>query len=377
MLASSQMNSRTNLPQPHGFVVIDKPAGITSHDVVARIRRIFRTKRVGHTGTLDPQATGIMVVCLGTATRLAEYLSASSKTYRAGITFGITTSTQDIWGDTLTETPADHLTAEQVELALPALRGDILQVPPMVSALHHEGRRLYDLAREGVEVERDARPIHVSCLDLVSFVPGPKPEAVIDVSCSAGAYIRTIAHDIGHSLGCGAAMSSLRRTEVGSVGGYHFGLGDAYTLDTLKDLAESEPLRLLDCLLPLTDAVVGWQSAKLTPEQVLLTRQGRFLDPTLINWDSGAPPPVGQRCALLSSDGETLVAIAEIRIKSESEADAEEENEAEDGKTAETGPYVRPLKVLVTEERASEKTGDGKVLVTEEWAGEKTGDGQE
>ena len=345
------MNSRNNFPQYHGFLVIDKPAGITSFDVVARIRKIFRTRRVGHTGTLDPQATGLMIVCLGSAARLAEYLSASSKTYRAGIAFGLTTSTQDVWGETLTTTPqrAAELTASDIASVLTQFTGDIMQVPPMVSALHHEGRRLYDLAREGIEVERAARPVHISRLHLDHFMPGQNgvvPEGMFTITCSSGTYIRALANDIGEALGCGAAMSSLRRTEVGSSSGYHFELTDAYTLDTLADYADCQPERLQDCLLPLVRAVEGWKTARLTPDQERLSRQGRFIAPEEFAWDT-AMPEIGEQCALLTGDGEGLVAIAELRSGVE----------GAEGAAAEA--HIRPTKVLVTEEPTAVVSGAG------------------
>lgn len=212
-----------------GVLVIDKPAGITSHDVVDRLRRVLGTKRIGHAGTLDPMATGVLALCVDSATRVMETLSASTKEYVAGVRFGLTTDTLDTTGQTTGETDASSLTAEQVEAQLPAFRGAILQVPPMVSARHHQGRRLYDLAREGIEVEREARPVTISRLELTAFTPGSTPEAVLEIECSAGTYIRTLAADLGAAVGVGAAMSALRRTRSGS-----FALADALPLDAVE-----------------------------------------------------------------------------------------------------------------------------------------------
>src|SRR5579871_4611704 len=149
-----------------GLLIVDKPAGMTSHDVVNAVRKLFHTKRVGHTGTLDPDATGVLVLCLGQATRLAEYLSASRKHYVTTVVFGVETATQDASGAVIAERDAGFLTAERVAALLPRFRGTILQVPPMVSARHHQGKRLYELAREGVTVEREARQIHIVSLEL-------------------------------------------------------------------------------------------------------------------------------------------------------------------------------------------------------------------
>ncbi len=217
------------IPAAGGVLVIDKPAGITSHDVVDRLRRVLGTKRIGHAGTLDPMATGVLALCIDSATRVMETLSASTKEYVAGVRFGLTTDTLDTTGLTTGEADASGLTAEQVEARLPAFRGLVLQVPPMVSARHHQGRRLYDLAREGVEVEREARPITISRLELTSFEPGPVPEAVLEIECSAGTYIRTLASDLGAAVGVGAAMSALRRTRSGS-----FTLADALPLEAVE-----------------------------------------------------------------------------------------------------------------------------------------------
>ncbi len=183
-------------------MVIDKPAGMTSHDVVARVRKIFQTKKVGHAGTLDPDATGILVLGLGTATRLLSFAQDGPKRYIAIASFGTTTTTQDASGDVI-EAKHVEIDREQVAAATRSFLGQIEQIPPMVSAVKVGGERLYKKARRGEEIERKPRPVTIHALELTSFTEDP-PEAAFDVSCSPGTYIRTLVHDIGRQLGCGA-----------------------------------------------------------------------------------------------------------------------------------------------------------------------------
>ena len=199
----------------NGIVVVDKPMGVTSHDVVDAARRLYHTRRVGHTGTLDPDATGVLVLCLGYATRLAEYLSASRKNYIAEVKFGVESDSQDASGEIVAERDASHFSESDLRALLPRFRGTIEQVPPMVSALHHEGKRLYELAREGITVEREARPVQIDRLELLEFAAGTHSVAKIEITCSTGTYIRTLAADLGEAAGTGALMQSLRRTWVG------------------------------------------------------------------------------------------------------------------------------------------------------------------
>src|SRR5689334_14246302 len=198
----------------HGFLNIDKPAGLTSHDVVAHIRRAARQKRVGHAGTLDPAATGVLVVALGNATRLIEYVQdATSKRYHAIVQLGTTTATDDAEGQVLASVAVPPFDRTAIERVLQAFRGEIMQVPPMYSALHYQGRRLHELAREGIAVERAARPVTIERLELIDWA---SPLLTLDVMCSKGTYIRSIARDLGDALGCGAHLQTLRRTAVGS-----------------------------------------------------------------------------------------------------------------------------------------------------------------
>lgn len=228
----------------NGILNIDKPAGMTSHDVVARVRRLAHIKRVGHAGTLDPDATGVLLVCLGTATRLAEYLAAAGKAYRATLALGATTTTEDASGDVLTRADAGGVGEPALRAVLPRFVGEIEQTPPMVSAVHHEGRRLYELAREGVTVERAARRISVDCIDLRDFTPGDGAQAILDIECGKGTYVRTLCADIGAALGVGGHMAALRRTRVGA-----FGVDEAVPLAALTE--ENLP----DHLLPPAEAL--------------------------------------------------------------------------------------------------------------------------
>lgn len=215
---------------PTGVLVVDKPAGMTSHDVVAVIRRAARQRRVGHTGTLDPGATGVLVLCLGRATRLVQYLQAGEKTYAAEVTFGMVTTTQDLSGEVIEEHDAAGLDEAAVRDALDGFRGDIEQVPPMVSALKVDGERLHEKARRGEVVEREPRSVTIHELRLESFAPGERATAGLTVTCSSGTYVRTLAHDLGRTLGVGAALAGLRRTANGP-----FTLVDAVPLGDLED----------------------------------------------------------------------------------------------------------------------------------------------
>ena len=194
---------------PNGIIVIDKPEGWTSMDVCAKLRGILHEKRVGHAGTLDPMATGVLPVFVGRATRAVEFADKADKEYVAGLKLGLVTNTQDTTGEVL-EQCLVNITPEQLEAVLPQFRGDILQIPPMYSAIKINGKKLYELARKGREVERPARPVTIRSLT-VEGQPAPD-EFVLRVRCSKGTYVRTLCHDIGQTLGCGGCMSSLRRT---------------------------------------------------------------------------------------------------------------------------------------------------------------------
>lgn len=220
----------------NGIIIIDKPSGWTSMDVCAKLRGILHTKKVGHAGTLDPMATGVLPVFVGQATRAVSFAESGQKEYVAGLKLGLVTNTQDTSGETLGTHPAS-VTRTELEAVLPQFRGDILQVPPMYSALKVDGKKLYEIARRGGEVAREARPITIGELTVLGEVDG---DYVLRVRCSKGTYIRTLCHDIGAALGCGGVMSALRRT---AVGGYR--VEDAHTMDELCALPREAAQRLL------------------------------------------------------------------------------------------------------------------------------------
>ena len=224
----------------HGMINVYKEKGFTSHDVVAKLRGICKQKKIGHTGTLDPDAVGVLPVCLGCATRLCDMLTDKDKEYVAVLRLGITTDTQDATGKVLAEKEVS-VSEEEVRAVIASFEGEQLQIPPMYSALKVNGKKLYELAREGKEIERKARPIVVHEIAILSE---NMPEFTIRIKCSKGTYIRTICHDIGQKLSCGGVMVSLKRTKVGN-----FGIEDAYTLSQIEDMAKEG--KLCEILLPV------------------------------------------------------------------------------------------------------------------------------
>lgn len=225
-----------------GVLIVDKPDGPTSHDVVSKVRRALNVDKVGHTGTLDPMATGVLPLVLGRGTKLARYLTGGDKTYLATVHLGISTRTLDAEGEVVFERPVE-VTLEQVQQALGELTGTIDQVPPMYSAKKIDGKKLYELARRGIEVERKAKQVTVHFIDLHSFTP---PEVTFEVKCSAGTYVRVLAHDLGEKLGCGAYLKALRRTGAGP-----------FHIDQAIALADAvgDPAAALTRVLPLTHAL--------------------------------------------------------------------------------------------------------------------------
>lgn len=241
-----------------GIICLDKPAGMTSFGAVARMRRIANEKKIGHCGTLDPMATGVLPLLLGHTTRFLEFLPDSGKHYRARIRLGTVTDTLDITGEVL-ETHEVSACAEDILNLLPRFRGEIMQVPPMYSAISKNGVRLYELARKGIEVEREARPVTISSLELTD-ADDAAHEYELEISCSKGTYIRTLAHDIGAALGCGAVMTALRRTTAAG-----FGLGQCLTLEQAQEYAENGTLE--QYILPLESALGAYPRAQVTAAQ--------------------------------------------------------------------------------------------------------------
>jgi tRNA pseudouridine55 synthase len=245
----------------NGVLIIDKSAGPTSHDVVASVRKVLRMKKVGHTGTLDPAATGVLPIVLGKATKLSRYLVGCDKSYRGMICLGVTTDTLDAVGQVLEEKPVD-VTEEQVEAVLEKFRGDIKQVPPMYSAKKIDGKKLYELARQGVEVEREAKDVRIDELKLISF-DGTNIE--VDVTCTSGTYIRVLALDIGEALGCGGHLSALRRTRVGN-----FDLSSAITIDDLADA----PQKAEELTLSMGDALTALPTVEIPADIGAMIKNG-------------------------------------------------------------------------------------------------------
>jgi tRNA pseudouridine55 synthase len=282
-----------------GVVVVDKPAGITSHDVVAQVRRLAGTRKVGHAGTLDPMATGVLVVGVNRATRLLGHLLLTDKAYDATIRLGASTTTDDAEGEVLAETPAAHLDEDDIRTALDRFVGDIDQVPSSVSAIKVDGRRAYDRVRAGEEVELAARRVRIDEIDVLSLTRDAGfTDVAVSVRCSTGTYIRSIARDLGAALDVGGHLISLRRTAVGP-----FGLDVARTLDELTDGFE---------LVSMEDvARIAFASYDLDEEQANDVRFGRKL--TLDLGHPGAVAvfsPEGEFLALYEQDGELARALA-------------------------------------------------------------------
>ncbi len=215
-----------------GVLLVDKPQGLTSHDVVYRLRRKLQMKKIGHAGTLDPMATGLLIMLIGKATRISQYLMSSDKVYEGEATLGVVTDSQDAEGEVMETRPVPALTEAQVREAMKGFLGDQYQTPPMHSAIKVDGVPLYKMARKGEEVEREPRFIRVMAFELTSFV---SPKLTFRLHCTKGTYVRTIAHDLGHKLGCGAHLSALRRTGSGA-----FSLAQGLTLDAIESMPVAE-----------------------------------------------------------------------------------------------------------------------------------------
>ncbi len=247
----------------NGILNVDKPAGMTSHDVVAAVRRMSRLSRVGHAGTLDPMATGVLLICMGQATRVVEYLADHDKKYRARIRLGVETDTYDATGRVVAERPV-AITLDQVEEALNGFVGKLTQVPPAYSAIKQDGVPLYKLARRGVEVETAPRQVEIFSIALTAFTP---PDLEVEVHCSKGTYIRSLAHDLGAKLGCGAHLTALVRTTSGQ-----FSIDDSVTLERLGEAFAQDFAEQL--LHPLDEALLQFEAIVVEPNQAKRLQQG-------------------------------------------------------------------------------------------------------
>ena len=283
--------------EPCGVLIVNKPEGITSHDVVGKIRKLYGTRKVGHTGTLDPLATGVLVILLGRAAKAAEYLVADRKTYKAKLTLGLTTDTEDITGKILTESN-DIPTAEEVTCVCTKFLGKIKQIPPMYSALKVDGKKLYDLAREGIEIERQARDIEIFQLDCTPTDKANEYELLVE--CSSGTYIRTLCADIGAALGCGGVMSALHRVVAGG-----FSIENSHTLEELEALEINERYALLS---PTESLFAELEAVKLPAFYEKLCRSGCEIYQSKIKTSL----ELGSRVRIYTANGE-FFALGEVR----------------------------------------------------------------
>lgn len=323
---------------PSGIIIIDKPAGMTSHDAVSKIRRLARTRKVGHAGTLDPMATGVLVMGLGKATRLLTWITGNDKAYNATVRFGATTTTDDYEGRLTSAHGCDTLTEEELENAMSSLRGDIMQVPSSVSAIKIDGKRAHALVREGKDVTIPARPVHINTLEKRSDIrqrtldladsttvepdqqAGQKLVCDVDIHAvvSSGTYIRALARDMGNTLGCGAHLTSLRRTRVGA-----FSLEHAQTLDELEKLAKEHHHNTADengessrpqlPIISLDDAVATmFHTVTLDEKETILFSNGQApkRDETYIRklHATSGNDPIG----VISADGHTAMGLVRI-----------------------------------------------------------------
>jgi tRNA pseudouridine55 synthase len=254
-----------------GILNIDKPGGMTSHDVVNRVRRVAGTRRVGHAGTLDPLATGVLVVCVGRATRLAEYVVGRPKSYETVVRLGETTNTYDADGE-IEQTRPVVVTDEMLHTTLTSFQGVIEQVPPMYSAIKRDGQPLYKLARQGITVERSARTVTVTALQVLAR---DGDDVTLRVECSTGTYIRSLAHDLGEALGCGGHVLTLRRTRVGS-----------FSAETAIPLDQLTSANIRDSLLPPERAVAYLPRIILNPQQLIDVVHGKPIAPPMANIES-------------------------------------------------------------------------------------------
>jgi len=251
----------------NGILLLDKPTGITSNEALQQVKRLYFASKAGHTGSLDPLASGVLPICMGEATKVSAFLLDADKRYQVRCQLGITTATADAEGKVLETRPVGVYTPGQLDVVFDEFRGDIEQVPPMYSALKHEGQRLYKLARQGVEVEREARP--VSIFELILTGQGDD-WLDIDVHCSKGTYVRTLVEDIGERLGCGAHVSALRRTSVGP-----YADTELVTLQQLEDLKVNDMPAMDDLLLSIETALTQWPDVELSADASFYLQQGQ------------------------------------------------------------------------------------------------------
>jgi tRNA pseudouridine55 synthase len=279
----------------NGIFNIDKPPGSTSFDVVSIVRKLIGERRVGHAGTLDPMANGVLPVCFGQGTRVIEFLQEASKVYRAQIELGTATDSHDAAGKIIKQADYSSVSRRQLEQALDSFRGAIQQTPPMFSAVKHHGQRLYKLAREGINVERKSRPANIYRLDLTEFKP---PLVMLEIECSRGTYIRSLAHDLGELLGCGAHLSELVRLNYGP-----FDIRDAISLAQLEDAAINNVWQ--HHAYPIDSVLRHLPGVVVSEEQERFIRNGSGVDIA----DSPVEADGGKRCLAYNNEGDLLAIL--------------------------------------------------------------------
>jgi len=290
----------------NGIINVLKPPGMTSHDVVNFIRRTLKIKKAGHTGTLDPGAAGVLVVCLDRSTRIARFITECDKDYRAEITFGVATSTGDSFGEVTEEHDASLLTEEAVKASLAAFTGEISQVPPMVSAIKWRGKKLYELARAGLDVERRARTVTIQNIEYIGGAGwgGPKPVVLVHLTCSKGTYVRSLCADIGNYLGYGAHMSFLVRTRVGA-----FSISDSCTLEDIRAVKD-----ISDIIIPTEKALSGLPPVRVKNGAVPAVSSGSKL---YLPGVAELPDGLAEGVLVRLQGPEGLLAVARTRLDME------------------------------------------------------------
>ncbi len=283
----------------NGLLLVDKDSGITSHGVVDQVRRILRTKRVGHTGTLDPHATGLLILCIGKATKIARFLQEEPKVYRADCHLGVSTNSLDMTGEVL-ERRAVTVDDARLREVFSSVRGKFEQMPPMVSALKHQGKPLYEYARAGIEIERQPRPVEIFDLAVEGVERNDGVTVAFTVRCSRGTYIRSLCDDLGNRLGCGGAMGDLRRLAAG-----RFSVEDAVTLDRLQEMEPEEAP-----LLELGEALGDLPAVRVNVRALRAVANGLALKPVMVAGRMELPPQ-GDFVRVLSPEGK-LLAIHEV-----------------------------------------------------------------
>lgn len=278
-----------------GIINVYKEAGFTSHDVVAKLRGVLGQKKIGHTGTLDPMATGVLPVCCGKATKVCELLADRDKTYQAVCQLGIVTDTQDMTGTVLEENSIRNITEEEVKAAVSSFLGEGMQIPPMYSALKVNGKKLYELAREGKTVEREARPITISKIDILQMNLEEQIFS-LEVTCSKGTYIRTLCHDIGQKLGVGAALQNLIRTRVGN-----FMIGNALTMEEIERMVSEDKDTFWQQLVSVDSLFEGYAKVQVKESCVKKLANGNILKQSFLI-PKTAFPEDGSDCLVYDTD---------------------------------------------------------------------------